>query len=70
MEFSKRLIREANVAVSPGLGFGPTGEGYVRFALIENKHRIRQAVRGIRRFLREDNIDETAADRDGDEASA
>ncbi len=70
MEFSKRLIREANVAVSPGLGFGPTGEGHVRFALIENKHRIRQAVRGIRRFLRGDNMDETAADRDGDEASA
>ena len=53
MEFAKRLIREAGVAVSPGLGFGQTGEGYVRFALIENKHRIRQAVRGIRRFLRE-----------------
>jgi alanine-synthesizing transaminase len=53
MEFAKRLIRQANVAVSPGLGFGPTGEGYVRFALIENRHRIRQAVRGIRRFLRE-----------------
>ena len=54
MEFSKRLIREAKVAVSPGLGFGQTGEGYVRFALVENKHRIRQAVRGIRRFLREE----------------
>jgi alanine-synthesizing transaminase len=53
MEFSKRLIREARVAVSPGLGFGQAGEGYVRFALVENKHRIRQAVRGIRRFLRE-----------------
>jgi alanine-synthesizing transaminase len=53
MEFAKRLIREAKVAVSPGLGFGPTGEGYVRFALVENKHRIRQAVRGIRRFLRD-----------------
>jgi len=53
MEFSKRLIREAKVAVSPGLGFGQNGEGYVRFALVENKHRIRQAVRGIRRFLRE-----------------
>ena len=54
MEFSKRLIREAKVAVSPGLGFGQSGEGYVRFALVENKHRIRQAVRGIRRFLRGD----------------
>jgi alanine-synthesizing transaminase len=53
MEFSKRLIREARVAVSPGLGFGQGGEGYVRFALVENRHRIRQAVRGIRRYLRE-----------------
>jgi alanine-synthesizing transaminase len=53
MEFSKRLIREARVAVSPGLGFGQGGEGYVRFALVENRHRIRQAVRGIRRTLRE-----------------
>jgi alanine-synthesizing transaminase len=56
MEFSKRLIREAKVAVSPGLGFGQNGEGHVRFALVENKHRIRQAVRGIRRFLREARI--------------
>ena len=53
LEFSKRLLAEAKVAVSPGVGFGATGEGYVRFALVENKHRIRQAVRGIRRFLRE-----------------
>jgi alanine-synthesizing transaminase len=53
LEFSKRLLREAKVAVSPGLGFGQAGEGYVRFALIENRHRIRQAVRSIRRFLRE-----------------
>lgn len=53
LEFSKRVIREAKVAVSPGIGFGANGEGYVRFALIENRHRIRQAVRGIRRFLRE-----------------
>jgi alanine-synthesizing transaminase len=53
LEFSKRLLTEAGVAVSPGLGFGESGEGYVRFALIENRHRIRQAVRGIRRFLRE-----------------
>jgi alanine-synthesizing transaminase len=42
------------VAVSPGLGFGQTGEGYVRFALVENKHRIRQAVRGIRHYLRDE----------------
>jgi alanine-synthesizing transaminase len=53
LEFSKRLLREARVAVSPGLGFGESGEGYVRFALVENRQRIRQAVRGIRRFLRE-----------------
>jgi alanine-synthesizing transaminase len=53
LEFSKRMLREAGVAVSPGIGFGPSGEGYVRFALIENRHRIRQAVRGIRRFLRQ-----------------
>jgi alanine-synthesizing transaminase len=53
LEFSKRLLQEAKVAVAPGVGFGAMGEGYVRFALVENRHRIRQAVRGIRRFLRE-----------------
>ncbi len=53
LEFAKRLMTEAKVAVSPGLGFGEAGEGFVRFALVENRHRIRQAVRGIRRFLRE-----------------
>ncbi len=53
LEFSKRLLREARVAVSPGVGFGANGEGYVRFALVENRHRIRQAVRGIRRFVRD-----------------
>jgi alanine-synthesizing transaminase len=52
LEFSKRLLEEAEVAVSPGIGFGPSGEGFVRFALVENTHRIRQAVRNIRRFLR------------------
>jgi alanine-synthesizing transaminase len=51
VEFSLYLLREAKVAVSPGVGFGPTGEGYVRFALVENEHRIAQAVRGIRRAL-------------------
>jgi len=56
LEFSKRLLKEAGVAVSPGIGFGQTGEGNVRFALVENKHRIRQAVRGIRRFLREASV--------------
>jgi len=53
LEFSKLLLREAKVAVSPGIGFGPTGEGHVRFALVENTNRIRQAVRGIRRFLKQ-----------------
>ncbi len=56
MEFAKRLIQEAHVAVSPGLGFGESGEGFVRFALVENKHRIRQAVRGIRKFLRDGGV--------------
>ena len=52
LEFSKRLLADAKVAVAPGIGFGESGEGFVRFALVENRHRIRQAVRGIRRFLR------------------
>ncbi len=56
LEFSKRLCAEAKVAVSPGVGFGMNGEGFVRFALVENQHRIRQAVRGIRRFLREARV--------------
>lgn len=51
VEFSKMLIREAKVAVSPGRGFGEYGDDYVRFALVENPHRIRQAVRGIKRIL-------------------
>ncbi|MGC8795076.1 MAG: aminotransferase class I/II-fold pyridoxal phosphate-dependent enzyme, partial [Bryobacteraceae bacterium] len=52
LEFAKLLLERALVAVSPGIGFGPLGEGYVRFALVENEHRIRQATRSIRRFLR------------------
>jgi alanine-synthesizing transaminase len=51
VEFAKLLLREAKVAVSPGIGFGEFGDHYVRFALIENEQRIRQAVRGIRRAL-------------------
>jgi alanine-synthesizing transaminase len=51
LEFAKMLVREAKVAVSPGVGFGPGGEGFVRFALVENEQRIGQAVRGIRRAL-------------------
>jgi alanine-synthesizing transaminase len=52
LEFSKVLLEEALVAVSPGVGFGPLGEGFVRFALVENEHRIRQATRSIKQFLR------------------
>ena len=51
LEFSKRLLKEAEVAVSPGIGFGDYGEGYVRFSLIENEHRTRQAIRNIKKFL-------------------
>ena len=51
LEFSKKLLAEAQVAVSPGIGFGEYGEGYVRFSLIENQHRTRQAVRNIKHFL-------------------
>ena len=51
VEFSKLLLQEAKVATSPGIGFGEYGEGYVRFALIENEHRIKQAVKGIRNLL-------------------
>jgi alanine-synthesizing transaminase len=51
LEFAKLLLAEAKVAVSPGIGFGEYGEGFVRFALVENEHRIRQAVRGIKRLL-------------------
>jgi len=51
LDFSLFLLKEAKVAVSPGIGFGEYGEGYVRFALVENEHRIRQAVRGIKKAL-------------------
>lgn len=51
VEFAKHLLREGHVAVSPGLGFGNVGDKYVRFALIENQHRINQAMRGIKKAL-------------------
>ena len=54
LEFSKKLLLEAKVAVSPGVGFGQYGEGFVRFGLIENEHRTRQAIRGIRHMMRRD----------------
>ena len=49
MEFARRLMDDAEVAVSPGRGFGPEGEGYVRLALIENRQRLLQAVRQMKR---------------------
>jgi len=58
LEFSKRLLAEAQVAVAPGIGFGEYGEGYVRIALIENDNRIRQAGRNIKEFLKQFNCEE------------
>jgi alanine-synthesizing transaminase len=52
LEFAKLLLEKAQVAVSPGIGFGPLGEGFVRFALVENDQRIRQATRSIGQFLK------------------
>ena len=56
LEFSKKLLTEAQVAVSPGVGFGEFGEDYVRFGLIENEHRTRQALRSIRRMIKNDGF--------------
>ena len=53
LEFCMHLVREAKVAVSPGIGFGQLGDAHVRFALVENEQRIRQAIRGIRKVLNE-----------------
>jgi len=55
LEFSKKLLQDAKVAVSPGVGFGEYGDDFVRFGLIENEHRTRQALRGIRDMFREDD---------------
>ena len=55
LEFSKKLLTDAKVAVSPGIGFGSYGDDHVRFSLIENEHRTRQAIRGIREMLRKDS---------------
>jgi alanine-synthesizing transaminase len=54
LEFAKRLLEKALVAVSPGIGFGDAGDSHVRFALIENDHRTRQAIRSIKQFLRDE----------------
>jgi len=51
LEFSKILLNEAKVAVSPGIGFGDYGDGHIRFSLIENEERTRQALRGIKAML-------------------
>ena len=55
LEFAKKLLLDARVAVSPGIGFGEYGDDHVRFSLIENEHRTRQAIRGIRNMFRKDN---------------
>lgn len=59
LEFSKKLLRDAKVAVSPGIGFGEYGDGHVRFSLIENEHRTRQAVRSIKQMIKKDGLLET-----------
>ncbi len=51
VEFAKRLMTEARVAVAPGVGFGEEGEGFVRLALVENEQRLRQAARGIKKMM-------------------
>ena len=56
LEFTKRLMQEAKIAVSPGVGFGEYGDGHVRIALIENEHRLRQALRGVREMFRKDGL--------------
>ncbi len=56
LEFSKKLLTDAQVAVSPGIGFGSYGDEYVRFSLIENEHRTRQAIRSIREMFRNDKV--------------
>lgn len=56
LEFSKKLLIDAKVAVSPGIGFGQHGDDHVRFGLIENEHRTRQAVRGIRNMMKKDKV--------------
>jgi alanine-synthesizing transaminase len=56
LEFAKQLLAKAKVCVSPGIGFGEYGDEYVRFALIENEARIRQAIRGIKTMFREDGV--------------
>jgi alanine-synthesizing transaminase len=56
LEFAKRLLAKARVSVSPGIGFGEYGDDYVRFAMIENESRTRQAIRGIKQMFRDDGV--------------
>jgi alanine-synthesizing transaminase len=56
LEFTKKLLAQAKVSVSPGIGFGEFGDGYVRFAMIENENRTRQAIRGIKDMFRRDGL--------------
>jgi alanine-synthesizing transaminase len=56
LEFTKKLLAEAKVSVSPGVGFGEFGDAYVRFAMIENEARSRQAIRGIKEMFRRDGL--------------
>ncbi|MEK9812678.1 MAG: alanine transaminase [Bordetella sp.] len=69
LEFAKKLLIEAKVAVSPGIGFGEYGDTHVRFALIENEHRIRQAVRGIKEMFRKDGLLEIPKDSSEEEGA-
>jgi alanine-synthesizing transaminase len=61
LEFAKKLLADAKVAVAPGIGFGQHGDDHVRFAMIENEARTRQAIRGIRDMFRRDGILRIAA---------
>src|SRR5262249_32057562 len=56
LEFTKSLLAQAKVSVSPAIGFGEFGDGHVRFAMIENESRTRQAIRGIKQMFREDGL--------------
>lgn len=60
LEFAKKLLNDAHVAVSPGIGFGQYGDDHVRFSLIENEHRTRQAIRGIKQMFRQDELSSPA----------
>ena len=60
LEFSKQLLTHAGVAVAPGVGYGEDGEGFVRIAMVENEHRIRQAARNVKRYLAEMGVNTPA----------